>query len=106
MYNQVIGPEENSKKAMKTMTKVTDGMVYGLLEPSLGSSQYAYFKLKKPTKKRTTAIPKLPMIMIVLLPNLNRRNKPPNVAKKLTTPTMNVIISGEIPPRLENMVFE
>jgi len=27
MYNQVIGPEENSKIAMKTKTKATDGMV-------------------------------------------------------------------------------
>ena len=27
MYNHVIGPDENSKKAMNTITSVTDGIV-------------------------------------------------------------------------------
>lgn len=44
--------------------------------------------------------------MIVLLPNLNNNQRPPKVAKKLTTPTIKVIISGDISPREAKIVFE
>lgn len=105
MYNQVIGPDENSKKAIKTRTNVTDGVVKGL-DSSPVPVQSAYFRLKNPTKKRTIAIPKLKTSIICLLPYLKSNTNPPNVAKKLTTPTKNVIMSGEMPPKLLNMVLE
>jgi hypothetical protein len=44
--------------------------------------------------------------MIVLRPKLKSKYRPPNVLKKLTTPTKKVIISGDIPPRELKMVFE
>jgi hypothetical protein len=110
MYNQVIGPDENSNKQMKPITRRTVGYVHGF-EPSLSPflisfATSACYRLQYPVKTKQIAIKPPTYSIIVLLPNLNSKESPPKVAEKLTTPTMNVIISGEIPPKDAKIVLE
>ena len=94
MYNQVMGPEENSKTAMNARTRITVGYVQTLeSSPSVyvGSSisfcLVACLRLHTPTMSKIIAMSAFMLSMIVLLPALNRRYMPPNVAMKLTSPT-------------------
>lgn len=112
MYNQVIGPDENSNTVIKARTKITVGMVHTLVSsptyPSESMSDYLvdYFKLQTPTITRMNAMRAFILSIIVLLPSLNRSSSPPNVAIKFTSPTKKVIISPLIPPRDEKIVLE
>ena len=90
MYNQVMGPEENSKTAMKARTRMTVGYVQTLeasLSSSISACLVAYLRLQTPTISKMIDISAFMLSIIVLLPALNRRINPPNVAIKLTRPT-------------------
>ena len=92
MYNQVIGPDVNSNAKMKAVRARITGICMS-------------YRLRTPASSKIITIAAEPQTIRVRLPNLAKRARPPNVAKKFAAFRIGVATPGATPKPFR-MVFE